>query len=144
MVNKYGTRLKEALKTREMQQKDLVDLTGLSKSGISQYISGKSVPPYEVQETIARALDLYTQWFFEEEAIPDSSDEKIRNYRVNLAAKVLGQSPQTVRETLEQGRVTWGYATETNTGKFTFHISFRGLADYMKLSQEEMREYALS
>lgn len=144
MVNKYGKRLKEALESRKMTQKDLVDLTGLSKSGISQYISGKIVPSYDVQETIAQALDLYTQWFFEDEALPNDCEEKIRNYRVTLAAKVLGQSPQTVRETLEQGRVTWGYATEKSTGKFTFHISFRGLAHYMQLSLEEMREYALS
>lgn len=144
MVNKYGNRLKEALEVREMGQKDLVLLTGLSKSGISQYISGKRVPPEKAQEIIAQALDLYTTWFFEDEPVPDSSDNKYRNCNVAKTAKILGISEQSVRDTLVQGRVSWGFAIQGKTGKYHFHVSYRGLADYMKLSLEEMHEFALA
>ena len=57
-----GSRIKEALLLRGMQQQDLVRLTGIGKSGISQYISGKYVPKQNATHAIAKALNVSEAW----------------------------------------------------------------------------------
>ena len=57
-----GTRIKEALKLRGMKQADLVRLTGIGKSGIRQYISGKFVPRQNATHAIAKALNVSEAW----------------------------------------------------------------------------------
>ncbi len=144
-MNTYGKRLRQVLDERNMNQKDLVELTGISKSSISQYMSGNIIPPEDTQETIAVALGVYAGWFLEKNPLPKPKEdltyvyeEKIKNFPVAQAAKVLGMAPENVRRGLIQGRVPWGYATETLPDKYTFHISFRALASYMGYSYEEM------
>ena len=57
-----GQRIKEALLLRGMKQQDLVRLTGIGKSGISQYISGKFVPRQNATYAIAKALNVSEAW----------------------------------------------------------------------------------
>ena len=57
-----GQRIKEALLKRGMKQQDLVRLTGIGKSGISQYISGKFVPKQKAAHLIAKALNVSEAW----------------------------------------------------------------------------------
>ena len=57
-----GQRIKEALLIRGMKQQDLVRLTGIGKSGISQYISGKFVPRQNATYAIAKALNVSEAW----------------------------------------------------------------------------------
>lgn len=55
-------RIKEGLKLRGMKQQDLVKLTGIGKSGISQYCSGKFVPRQNATHAIAKALNVSEAW----------------------------------------------------------------------------------
>ncbi len=48
----------------------------------------------------------------------------MRNVKTCIAAKMLGISPQTLREALIQGKVTFGFAVKRNgSNSYTFHIS---------------------
>lgn len=53
----FSKQLKERLCQKGISQKQFSIMTGISKSGISQYISGKNIPRHNVQLKIAKALD---------------------------------------------------------------------------------------
>lgn len=55
-------RIKQALELRRMKQSDLVTTTGIGKSAISQYISGKYVPKQIATHLIAKALNVSEAW----------------------------------------------------------------------------------
>lgn len=57
-----SSRLKKALEIKNLKQADLVNLTGLGKSAISQYISGKVTPKQDKISIIARALNINELW----------------------------------------------------------------------------------
>lgn len=55
-------RIKKAMELRNMKQVDLVSITKLGKSAISQYISGKFEPKQKALHSIAKALDVSEAW----------------------------------------------------------------------------------
>ena len=55
-------RIKQALALRNMKQVELVEKTGIDKSQISSYLSGKYKPKQENLSLIARALDVDVYW----------------------------------------------------------------------------------
>lgn len=55
-------RIKQALELRGMKQTDLVEATGIGKSAISQYLSGKYVPKQTATHLIAKALNVSEAW----------------------------------------------------------------------------------
>ena len=54
----YSQRLKQAMEERNMSQAELSALTGIGKSSISQYLSGKNEPKPKATEKIAEALEV--------------------------------------------------------------------------------------
>lgn len=55
-------RLKEAMALRDMKQSDLVRTTGIDKSSISLYVSGKYSPKGDKLYKLAMALDVSSAW----------------------------------------------------------------------------------
>lgn len=62
MKDNFSSRLQKALTIRDMKQTDLVEKTGLPKSAISQYVSGKYEPKQKGIFLIAQALDVSEAW----------------------------------------------------------------------------------
>jgi len=62
----FVIRLKEALKEKDLTQKDLARRTGISSAYISQLLQGKKTPTIKVVAKIAQALDLPPSYFVEE------------------------------------------------------------------------------
>ncbi len=58
----FGERLAELLKKRGMKQTDLCELTGIPKSAISQYVSGKIEPRQDRVREIADILEVDPAW----------------------------------------------------------------------------------
>lgn len=61
-ISTTAERLKEALEKKQLKQTDLVNRTGLQKSAISQYISGKVQPKQDNIYKIAKALNVSETW----------------------------------------------------------------------------------
>ena len=57
-----ASRIREALNLRGMKQVELVEKTGLGKSAISQYCSGRYIPKQNATYLIAKALDVSEAW----------------------------------------------------------------------------------
>lgn len=55
-------RLKQAMRARNMKASDLANVTGIPKSSISYYMSGRSVPKTDRIYQIAKALDISEAW----------------------------------------------------------------------------------
>ena len=59
-------------------QKKFVDMTGLNKGSVSQYVNGKNVPSWENAEKIADAFHIDVNWVMAVDIIPEGlSDEEI-------------------------------------------------------------------
>lgn len=61
-VATVGARLKEAMQIRGMKQVDLVNITGIAKGTISNYINGKYEPKAPAIVKLAQALNCSEMW----------------------------------------------------------------------------------
>lgn len=59
---KFADRLKEALQIRHMKQSELANITGINKSMISNYLSGRFEPKTENLNKLADALQVNDVW----------------------------------------------------------------------------------
>ena len=57
-MNVFAQRMKKAMDERRVTQSDLASMTGLGRSSISQYLSGKNEPKVKTIMTIADALNV--------------------------------------------------------------------------------------
>lgn len=62
MKESFAKRMKEGMSIKNIKQVDLVEKTGLTKSAISQYLSGKYEPKQKGIYLIAKALDVNEAW----------------------------------------------------------------------------------
>ena len=57
-------RLREAMQTAKKKQSELAKETGIDKSSISNYLSGKYEPKHKAIALLARALDVDEMWLW--------------------------------------------------------------------------------
>lgn len=55
---KFAEKLKKAMQELNLNQRQVVTMTGKSKGSVSQYLSGKQIPSEDVQSAIATSLGL--------------------------------------------------------------------------------------
>ena len=129
----FSEQLKKAMLERNMNQAELSALTGIGKSSISQYISGKNEPKEIALNKIAEALDCSVAFLKGETECSDMTiDPKgLKNVPVDQAAKMLGKSRQFVRVALQRGIAPFGFAVKLSGEKFSYHISPKKLNEYI-------------
>lgn len=126
-----------------INQKQLVGLTGIGKSSISQYLSGKNVPTEERQRNIAVSLGLDSDYFSQEEVKTIvkpkvTGGEAIKKLDVDEAAKLLGMNHNTVRKGLQQGVFPWGYAIHTSENRWVYFINAKRFAEIEGIALEKV------
>lgn len=130
---KFSEKLKQAMQQLNINQIQVVGLTGKSKGSVSMYLSGKTVPSEKTQSDIAVALGLNPDYFEDEDAfaitIPKNSDGAVRRMLPEEAAAFLGIDKETVRKGLQQGVFPWGYAIKTSKNRWTYFINARRFAE---------------
>lgn len=114
--------LKQCLSYLHISQKELSELTGISKQSISSYCNGVQ-PSSKNQQIIDEILP----------TIKPKETEIVDPYGLPIseAAKLIGFSPQALREALKQQRVTFGFAVQTSDRRWRYHVSKAGLSDYL-------------
>lgn len=136
----FAEKLKDVMNELNITQKQLVYMTDIPKSSISQYLSGRIVPAPERQMHIAESLGLERYYFAEQEEKERKSEDAlpiIPRLTPDEVAAMMGQHTETIREGLIQGRYPWGYAVQTTAptegkpGRWTYWINAR------KFSEEE-------
>lgn len=122
---------------RDLNGKRLSELSGVSQSGISQYLKGTNVPSSSIIEKLAGALHVDPQRLTEEkteerkEQAADVDFTKMQNVPVAVTAKLIGKSDEFVRIGLQQNRLPFGTAVKISGDRWTYHISPGLLQQYL-------------
>ena len=129
----FSKNLKELMIQRNMSQKELCGLTGLSAASVSQYLSVVTGTPKQTTlKKIADALDTSIPFLIgmTNEPDVDVGGFPCKKMTVEEAAKRLGKSEQFVRVSLQRGTAPFGFSTQMNSGKWCYHISPKKFAEY--------------
>lgn len=114
--------LNKAMSDLNLTRTELSEKTGISKSSISYYLSGKIEPSEKKQKEIAMSLGLPSCYF---EDVVEQSLNTIEKLLPEQVAKVMGLSKETVRTGLQQGVFSWGYAIHTSKNRWVYFINKR-------------------
>ena len=131
----FAEKLKQAMKDVSLNQRQVCGLTGKSKGSVSQYLSGKQIPPEETQIVIATALGLASDYFTKSDSemvVLPSKEVKIGvipKLDVEKAAKLLQMNHNTIRKGLQQQVFPWGYAVHTSENRWAYFINARRFAE---------------
>jgi transcriptional regulator with XRE-family HTH domain len=129
-IMSFSEKLKQAMKEKNMSQADLSALTGIGKSSISQYLSGKNEPKSKAVEKIAEAMQINTAWFTGQEQSNLNSSKQIEKcISIEKAAELLGKSKQFIRHGLQDRIFPFGYAVKLSS-RWTYHISPKQFYEY--------------
>ena len=132
---KFAEKLKKAMQELNLNQRQVVTLTGKSKGSVSQYLSGKQIPSPDAQSAMAVSLGLDADYFTKDDErlviLPasDVRDGKIPRLLPEVAATYLGMDKATVRKGLQQGVFPWGYAVQTSEHRWAYFINARRFAE---------------
>jgi transcriptional regulator with XRE-family HTH domain len=95
-MDTIGDRIKIALRERDMKQSELANLTGIHKSAISSYISGKYEPKQNAIFQMAKALNVNEAWLMgyddvdmERDPIPRTKEGILEYFHKHPELKVL-------------------------------------------------------
>ena len=136
----FAEKLKALMKELDLSQSMLSEITGIGKSSISQYLSGKNEPSKDRKKEIARKLGVQEDYFDTFETAATVQHDGVFNLPVTLAAKLMRKSKDWVMQGLRDGVFPWGYAVKlTNWSYFISSIKFTeytGIKIPMKLESE--------
>jgi len=130
----FAKNLKSIMDEQNINQTDLSDLTGIGKSSLSQYLSGKNIPHKRRILTIATALGVTTQRLTTKlQSETCEPPEIITSQKVSIqeAARRLGKSQQFIRLSLQNGAAPFGFATKGSGSTYDYHISPKLLNEYI-------------
>ena len=121
----FADKLNRLMKELGLKQSNLSDLTGIGKSSISQYVSGKNEPTRERKQEIARALGVQEDYFDSLITTAMVQHDEAVNLPVTTAAKLMRKSKEWVMQGLRDGVFPWGYAVKlTNWSYFISSVKF--------------------
>lgn len=121
----FADKLNRLMKELGLKQSNLSDLTGIGKSSISQYVSGKNEPTRERKQEIARALGVQEDYFDSLITTAMVQHDGAVNLPVPTAAKLMRKSKEWVMQGLRDGVFPWGYAVKlTNWSYFISSVKF--------------------
>jgi DNA-binding XRE family transcriptional regulator len=127
----FADNMKKQMAVHGITQSELAKMTGIGRSSISQYLSGKNEPTDERKNVIAEAIGCRVVDLDATETTSFSvdTDTKMKRLSVDQAAKLLGMNHETVRKGLRQGVFPWGYAIHTSEGRWSYFINAKKFAE---------------
>ena len=127
----FADNMKKQMAVHGITQSELAKMTGIGRSSISQYLSGKNEPTDERKSVIAEAIGCQVSDLdaTETTSFPVNTDSKMKRLSVDQAAKLLGMNHETVRKGLRQGVFPWGYAIKTSENHWVYFINAKKFAE---------------
>lgn len=124
----FAEKLKNLMKELDISQSKLSDLTGIGKSSISQYLSGKNEPSDARKKEIALALGVQEDYFKQFEPAATVQKKSVINLPVKVAARLMHKKENFVYQGLRDGVFPWGYAVKTKD--WSYFISSVKFTEY--------------
>ena len=128
----FNEKLKQAMQQLGINQAQVVGMTGIGKSSISQYLSGKNVPTVERQKNIAVSLGLEADYFERDDfsvRLLKKNSGGIAQIRTKDVGTLMRMNHKTVEEGLKQGVFPWGYAIKTSDNHHRYFINAQRFAE---------------
>ena len=130
----FSQRMKKAMDEQNITQADLSSMTGIGRSGISQYLSGKNTPKSKTITLIADALKVSEDWLSGQIEEVETGTSNVINLPIEKAAKLMGVGKQFIRVGLQDGIFPFGYAVKISGNRFTYYISPKKFTEYTGLA----------
>ena len=124
----FADKLKKLMEDLDLTQGEIHKITGIGRSSISQYLSGKNEPSQMRKQEIARALGVQETYFEMFEPAATVQHDGVVNLPVTLAAKLMKKSKEWVMQGLRDGVFPWGYAVKLS--KWSYFISSVKFTEY--------------
>lgn len=83
-IDSVSHRLKEAMAIRGLQPVDLVDMTGIPKSSISHYMSGRAEPKQNRLYSLSEALNVQPTWLMGLDVPMENANPVLAEYAKRL------------------------------------------------------------
>ena len=129
--NVFSSNLKRLMNKNNLKNKDLATLLGLSKSAISNYIAGISVPRTEVLSKIAQAFDVPIETLIKKPPEPVNQnfrEDKFDVYQVPLFSDKLVSADIIYRNDNFNGSLTFPFPVYGDMDCYAVYISDELLA----------------
>jgi len=123
----FAEKLQSAMNELNLNQTKLSVLTGIGKSSISQYLSGKNIPTEIRQQDIAVSLGLAPDYFTGN--LKMNFSDSIPKLLPEDAARILNVGKDMIRKGLQDGVFPWGYAVHTSENRWTYFINAKKFAE---------------
>lgn len=124
----FAEKLKGLMLELDLSQAKLSKLTGIGRSSISQYLSGKNEPSKSRKKEIARTLGVQDDYFEQFAPVAAVQQSSAVNVPISLAAQLMGKSKEFVMQGLRDGVFPWGYAVKMkNWSYFISSVKFTEL-----------------
>ena len=124
----FARRLKLAMASTNINQKELAEASGCSRAAVSNYCTGSSFPDEESLNALAEALGVRPTFLRGEDIHVESKDRPMRFSDVKItlssACKCLRKSEKSIRQLMIQG-CEFGRAVQ-GTGSHLNYIFFPG------------------
>ena len=134
---KFSEQLLNLMNDLRLTQTQVSNLTGVGKSSISQYLSGKNEPSAERKKQIAVALGVDENYFEHiVKAPPVLTVGKKVKIRPDKAAKLLGVSYEFITKGLQDRVFPWGYAVQF-TKEWSYCILAGKFSEYTGIAVPE-------
>lgn len=117
----FAKLLKDAMRDKGVNAATLSNMTGIGKSSLSQYLSGKNEPTNKRKSVLALALEL-PEDYFQMEEVKEVVEVAGRNLSVATAARLMGKTRMFVYQGLRDGIFPWGYAVKMGN-QWSYYIS---------------------
>lgn len=124
----FSDKLRNLMARENINQTELSNVTGISKSSISQYMGGSNKPKWANLRKMADALGVNEAELLETKETIQIDEGK--NITVEEAAKTMGKSKQFVRVGLQRGILPFGSAVKLSS-RWTYYISPARFNDYV-------------
>lgn len=124
----FAEKLKKLMFELNISQAQVSKLTGIGKSSISQYLSGKNEPSKNRKREIALALGVDGEYFNQFETKTIIQSDSVTNVPVSVVAALMGKSKEWVMQGLRDGVFPWGYAVKLT--KWSYYISSVKFTEY--------------
>ena len=122
---------KNFMKQNGINASKLSTLTGIGKSSISQYLSGKNIPSPERVEAIAAAIKCTPDNLFTTAAVTIKATATTDvNMTCHEAAVLMHKHESFVRNGLKQGVFPFGYAVKGRGNRYSYYISSKKFTEF--------------
>lgn len=138
MAAKFGERLKDVLKARNISQKEFSKMSGIGQSAICQYLAGKNTPSDERIEEITKVLELPEDYFkgTTSRSRKEYGQGAIKRLSLNETAHLMGISNIALANGIKAGVFPWAYAMQGKGNKQVYFINAAKFSETEGISLE--------